>query len=272
MAGQLQDLARQWLAQGMPPGQVLGQLEAAGLPAAGASALVRALLTGRGQAAAVDAAPASFWPAAFPFADRHEASHDGHPVRLLARLEAPAVALLDNVLDAGECEALIAAARPRLSPSRVVDPHSQEHRRDQARTSAGVGLDPAALPWLPRLQARLCWLMGCEVSHAERLQVLHYRAGGRYEAHHDYFERPAADGGQRLATLVVYLEAVQAGGQTGFPQPGLSLSPARGMGVYFAYGNALGQLDPRSLHAGQPVAGGEKWIVTQWVRDRPVLA
>jgi len=264
----LHERATHWLAQGTAPGQVVGRLEAEGVSAAAASSLVRAILTGRAPAAAT--VEATCWPAGFPFADRHEATFGGHAMRLLARLQAPAVALVDNVLGTDECDALIAAARPRLTRSEVVDPHTLASRPDQARTSAGVSLGVEELPWLSGLQSRLCWLMACPVTHAERLQVLHYRRGDRYKAHHDYFDRPLADGGQRQATLVVYLAAVEAGGQTDFPGLGLELSPRRGMGVYFAYGNDAGQLDPRSLHAGAPVDHGEKWIITQWVRDRPV--
>lgn len=264
----LRERATHWLAQGMPPGQVIARLEAEGVPTATASPLVRLLLTGTAPVAA-GGAP-SCWPDAFPFADRHEAAFEGHRMRLLARLQAPAIALVDNVLDADECEALVAAARPRLSRSEVVDPDSQRHRPDRARTSAGAALSSEALPGLSRLQARLCWLMACPPSHAERLQVLHYRGGGRYAPHHDYFERPLADGGQRQATLVVCLAAAESGGQTEFPELGLGFSPGRGMGVYFAYGNGTGQLDPRSLHAGAALGSGEKWILTQWVRDRPV--
>lgn len=264
----LVERASQWLAEGMPPGQATARLEAEGLGAMAASELVRRILTG--QVPPRPAGELDCWPAGFPFADRHDAVFDDHPMRLLARWQAPAIALVDHVLAADECAALIAAARPRLMPSEIIDPGSLAHRPDRTRTSTGVSLDANDLPWLARLQARLCWLMACPVSHAERLQVLHYRGGERYLPHHDYFERRLADGSQRLATLVVYLAAAQAGGQTDFPQLGLGLTPGRGMGVYFAYGNGSGQLDPRSLHAGAPVGSGEKWILTQWIRDRPI--
>ena len=47
------------------------------------------------------------------------------------------------------------------------------------------------------------------VSHGEGLQVLHYQDGGKYEAHHDWFhdtfnQRPE-NGGQRTATMLMYL-------------------------------------------------------------------
>jgi len=32
---------------------------------------------------------------------------------------------------------------------------------------------------------------------------------------------------------------------------------------------ADGRVDDRSLHAGEPVKQGEKWVVTKWFREKP---
>jgi prolyl 4-hydroxylase len=71
-----------------------------------------------------------------------------------------------------------------------------------------------------------------------------------------------------VSTLIIYLNDVEEGGETVFPESGLSVSPRQGSGLYFEYCNHLGQLDPLSLHAGAPVIAGEKWIVTKWMRQR----
>jgi prolyl 4-hydroxylase len=76
-------------------------------------------------------------------------------------------------------------------------------------------------------------------------------------------------GGQRVATLVIYLNEVAGGGDTVFPRIGLAIKPRSGCGVYFEYCNAAGELDERCLHAGAPVSNGEKWIATKWLRQRP---
>ncbi len=64
---------------------------------------------------------------------------------------------------------------------------------------------------------------------------------------------------------------VPAGGETVFPEAGVSVCPQKGNAVYFEYSNSLGQLDHRSLHAGAPVTAGEKWAVTKWMRSRPFV-
>lgn len=68
--------------------------------------------------------------------------------------------------------------------------------------------------------------------------------------------------------LVIYLNDVKDGGETIFPEIGLSIVPRAGHAVYFSYCNADNQLDSRSLHGGAPVRIGEKWIATKWLRQR----
>ncbi len=65
-----------------------------------------------------------------------------------------------------------------------------------------------------------------QVSHipeenGEGMQVLHYVNGQKYEPHHDYFHDTVnpqkSNGGQRVATMLMYLTTVEEGGETVFP-------------------------------------------------------
>jgi prolyl 4-hydroxylase len=110
------------------------------------------------------------------------------------------------------------------------------------------------------------------------LQILHYGPTGEYRPHFDYFppDQPGsavhtARGGQRVATLVIYLNDVPGGGETIFPEAGLSVAAKQGGAVYFRYMNGQRQLDPLTLHGGAPVITGEKWIMTKWMRERPYV-
>ncbi len=102
--------------------------------------------------------------------------------------------------------------------------------------------------------------------------MLHYAPGARYEPHHDYFDpaqpgtaRIVERGGQRVATVVMYLNTPQRGGATTFPEVGLEVGAVRGNAVFFSYDRP----DPAtlSLHAGAPVLEGEKWVATKWLRE-----
>ena len=72
-------------------------------------------------------------------------------------------------------------------------------------------------------------------------------------------------GGQRVATLVIYLNNPEAGGGTSFPDVGVEVAPRRGNAVFFSY--AAPDPSTKSLHGGSPVVRGEKWIATKWLRE-----
>ena len=196
-------------------------------------------------------------------------------VRVLMRSERPCLATLADVLSTEECEELIALARPRLQPSTVVDPSSGQDVVRDWRSSNGMFFHPQENPLIARLDQRMADIMNVPLENGEGIQILHYPEGCGSELHYDFLvpSNPAnqasiARSGQRVATMVCYLNEVAEGGETHFPQAQLSVSPVRGHAVYFEYGNRHGQLDHASLHGSLPVARGEKWVATKWVRTR----
>lgn len=206
------------------------------------------------------------------------ATHD-RVVRVTARAAQPLLAVLNGVIDADECEQLIALARPRLRPSTLVDPHTGRDVVSGLRSSFGMFFRRAETPLIARLEQRLAELMNLPVAHAEGLQVLHYPPGAGSAPHYDFLvpSNPANQAsidrsGQRVSTLVTYLNDVSAGGETVFPAVGWAVSPQRGHAVYFEYANAQGQLDHASLHASAAVVQGEKWVATTWMRERQFVS
>jgi prolyl 4-hydroxylase len=129
--------------------------------------------------------------------------------------------------------------------------------------------------FIARLDRRISALMNLPLENGEGLQVLHYPQGAGSEPHFDYLaptnaanRESIARSGQRVSTLVTYLNDVPAGGQTVFPQLGWAVSPLRGNACYFEYGDDAGRVDTRSLHASAPVVRGEKWVATKWMRQQ----
>jgi prolyl 4-hydroxylase len=196
---------------------------------------------------------------------------DGHTIGISASLEEPSLRVLDNLLTRDECADLIELARPRLQRAMTVDTDGN-HQVDHRRTSEGMFFTLNELPLIGRIEQRLASLFDVPVSHGEGLQILHYLPGQEYKPHFDWFD-PAhpgfgvitAAGGQRIASVVMYLNTPEQGGGTAFPEVGLTVAARRGSAVYFAYEGG----DPNSLHAGLPVTRGEKWIATKWLRERP---
>jgi prolyl 4-hydroxylase len=187
----------------------------------------------------------------------------------------PVVALLENVLAPGECARLADLARPRLARSTIVDPATGDDRAAAHRTSEGMFFARGETSFIDALDHRLSALMQLPVENGEGLQVLRYSAGGQCAPHFDFLvpsndasRASIARSGQRIATLIVYLNDAE-GGETYFPETGVAVSPRLGHGLYFEYANERGELDRRSAHGAAPVARGEKWVVTKWMRERP---
>jgi len=202
-----------------------------------------------------------------------EVNVDGHIIQIPISVEAPMLRVLDGMLTEQECAELIELARPRLQRALTVDSDGK-HQVDHRRTSEGMFFTLNELPLVGRIEQRLASLLGVPVNHGEGLQILHYLPGQEYEPHYDWFdpEQPGyaaitATGGQRIASVVMYLNTPEQGGGTAFPEIGLTVTARRGSAVYFAYEGD----DRSSLHAGLPVLRGEKWIATKWLRERPYM-
>ncbi|WP_444633209.1 2OG-Fe(II) oxygenase [Cupriavidus oxalaticus] len=219
-------------------------------------------------------AGAASGPSARPAA--YVAEGGDRQVPILFRLASPQIRLYQQLLSAEECDALVALSRGRLARSPVVNPDTGDENLIDARTSMGAMFQVGEHALIERIEARIAAVTGVPAEHGEGLQILNYKPGGEYQPHFDFFnpQRPGEArqltvGGQRIATLVIYLNTPEAGGATAFPRVGLEVAPVKGNAVYFSYLLPDGALDERTLHAGLPVAAGEKWIATKWLRERP---
>jgi prolyl 4-hydroxylase len=194
-------------------------------------------------------------------------------------MQRPAAVLLDGFLTEEECAGLVALAQPRLTRSSVVDPVTGRDVVAGHRSSDGMFFRRGETALIERIESRIALLTGHPAEHGEGLQMLHYETGAESTPHYDYL-MPGSDAnrasvarsGQRVGTLLMYLNDVEAGGETVFPQCGWSVVPRRGQAFYFEYGNGRGQCDPLSLHASLPVRSGDKWVATKWIRTQRFVA
>ena len=199
--------------------------------------------------------------------------------RVLARAARPALAVLAGVLDDDDCIELIERARPRLAPSTLVDPATGRDVASEKRASLGMFFRPREDAFIARIDERIAGIMGSPPEHGEGLQILHYPTGAGSDPHFDFLApsnaaniASIARSGQRIATMVTYLNDVPAGGETAFPALGWMVSPHRGHAVLFADCTADGQPDQASVHHSLPVQQGEKWVATKWMRQRPFVS
>jgi prolyl 4-hydroxylase len=199
---------------------------------------------------------------------------EGHSITVVSRIQSPDIAMLDHVLSYEECDALIALSRSKLARSTTIDSATGAEQVIDARSSEGSYFMRGENAIVSRIEYRLAALTGMPVENGEGLQILHYGTGGEYQPHFDFFEPqdPGSaghlkSGGQRVCTTIMYLNDVDAGGETIFPDLHLSVSPRKGAAVYFSYCDSRGALDRLTLHGGAPVKRGEKWIATKWARQ-----
>lgn len=193
-------------------------------------------------------------------------------VRIVSALSEPRVIVFADLLAADECDELVALSRERLARSETVQTETGGTEINAARTSEGMFFERGENALVARIEARIAALLDWPLENGEGLQVLRYAPGTEYKPHYDYFD-PAEPGtpvilnrgGQRLASLVMYLNAPTRGGATIFPDVGLSVAPQRGHAVFFSYERP--HPDTRTLHGGAPVLEGEKWVATKWLRE-----
>jgi len=194
-------------------------------------------------------------------------------VAVLGVVKHPTIVILGDLLSHDECDALIEAARPSMARSKVLDMDNAESKVDSARTSNGTYFERGQNEVLARIEARIARLVSWPVENGEGIQVLQYGPGAEYKPHYDYFDprEPGTatilerGGGQRVATVVMYLSEPTRGGGTLFPDVGFEVGPKKGQGVFFTYDRP--HPSSRSLHGGSPVVEGEKWIATKWLRE-----
>eukprot|EP00775_Hariotina_reticulata_P011903 gene11903-12047_t len=161
-----------------------------------------------------------------------------------------------------ECDHIWNKAQPRLEKSGVSDVITGEQKTSKVRTSSGMFFERAEDEVIARVEQRVATVTMLPAGNAEGMQVLHYVDGQKYEPHHDYFSFAARDknGGNRMATVLMYLTDVEAGGETG-----LALKPRKGDATIFWSIRPDGTFDHKSLHGSCPVIKGTKISATKWI-------
>lgn len=191
----------------------------------------------------------------------------------------PDIRLFPSFLNDEVCAWLIERSRGRLMRARVYDADTKADVVSETRTNsvAGFNLMETDLVHL-MVQTRIAAASGLPLVNMEGATVLHYEAGEEIKDHYDFvdpaipgYEEEVRNRGERIMTFLVYLNDEYAAGETDFPRLGVRHKGKRGEGLYFVNALPTGAPDRRTLHAGRPPQSGEKWIVSQFVRNRRVL-
>ena len=210
----------------------------------------------------------------------------------------PKAYLLRHFLSDEECIHLMDLARKELAPSTVVA-EGGTSKKSNIRTSAGMFLRKEQDSIVHNIENRIAALSGIPFDNGEGMQILRYDIGQKYDPHYDYFHdtvNPAPKrGGQRIATMLIYLQDTEDGGETTFPnakkpesfqaneannpfseenhgaltdctKKGIPVKSVKGDAILFFSLKDDYTLDGGSLHGACPVIKGQKWTAVKWMR------
>ena len=193
--------------------------------------------------------------------------------------ESPLVRSYPSFATEAVCRWLIDRARGRLSRALVYEAVRKEVMARPTRTNTAAAFNMVETDFVCVLvQLRMAACLGISFRQFEPITVLHYDEGEEITDHFDFvdphlpsYAQEIAQHGQRVVTFLVYLNDDYGAGETAFPRLGISHKGRTGEGLFFVNALADGSADVRTLHAGRTPMNGEKWIVSQFVRDRAIL-
>jgi prolyl 4-hydroxylase len=192
-------------------------------------------------------------------------------------LEDPRVRVFENFATPEECDWLIKRGRHRLEPAQVYQNQGAHLQRHEGRSNseADYELDASDVV-LSLLHDRIARASGVPIEHFEVGKLLHYKPGETFTRHSDFLQPGLHEEiearGQRVATLLTYLSDDYDGGETEFTEVGFKFKARKGDALMFLNVDANGAPDPMSMHAGLPTTHGEKWVLSLWLRGKPVNA
>ncbi len=177
---------------------------------------------------------------------------------------------ISGFLTSAECQRFMMMIDATAKPSEIYTGSED----DAFRTSYSGNVHPHD-PFVMDVSSRIDTVLGLKPPLGESIQGQRYEPGQQFKPHQDYFhptqpywQMERKRGGQRSWTAMAFLNPVECGGVTEFPDLGLKVKPQAG--ALLIWNNALpdGRPNARTLHAGRPVEAGVKYVITKWYRTR----
>lgn len=201
-------------------------------------------------------------------------SCETQPVEMQAQVvsvDAPRVLVVRSVMSPEEAGLIMSEAEPQLTDGTVGS-------GDVAFKSVSRNSKLVFLPWtstyLKHIQRRMADILGIPMDQlaprSEALQVVEYKVNQLYQPHID---AGASRARSRFLTLLVVFKPAEDGGCTSFPRAygrkGLTVCLNVGDAVLFYSLLPDGNIDADSVHSGDVVHKGVKWVGNLWVSDDP---
>jgi len=196
----------------------------------------------------------------------------------------PYIFVIDDFLKDEECEFIKKVSKDGLKLAGVSYLNKDKEKYGSnynGRTNSSKWINKEKYLLMKNICKRIGKMMNCDYRYFEDFQVIHYKESEEYKYHYDAYdknetekyEKFCSERGNRIGTVLVYLNDVEEGGETGFDsidksdEP-LLIKPKKGRLILFKNLNNDGSLNMKSRHAGLPVKKGEKWAFNLWLREK----
>ena len=175
---------------------------------------------------------------------------------------------IENFLTPIDCKLLIGVIEQDAKRAKTVSGISDK------RTSSLSSLRYMDHPFYLSIERKLTDLMDLHPYQGETIQGQRYEIGEFYKAHFDSFSKDIANiedfivwQGDRTWTNMIYLNDVEKGGETNFPDLKIKIKTKRGMLLAWNNLKTDGSRNVLTKHEALPPESGKKYIVTKWWRS-----
>jgi prolyl 4-hydroxylase len=192
--------------------------------------------------------------------------------------EAPRIRVVETFVPVAVCDWLRARGAGRYQRSMMFDGRTSNVL--DTRTCSDFKFDIVDADVVMQIvRGRIAAITTLPTVAFEPPQIFHYALGEEIKAHYDAlrlgeqgYGQSGAYKGDRIATFLLYLNDDYDGGELEFPRVKVRHKGRAGDGIYFAHVDVNGVPDRLSLHAALPITRNEKFILSQWIHDRPFAA
>lgn len=158
-----------------------------------------------------------------------------------------------------------------VQPSKVYNPVTGVDEYNQVRNNRSINFAQIP-PFIPLflIKEHLASYANLSSKYAEPPMLMKYQPKERFLPHFDFIESSALEQnqGQRVKTLLLYLNDDYEGGETVFNELNIKVKGQSGDILIFDNVDQDGQPDRRTKHEGKEIINGTKWLLSIWFRDK----
>lgn len=192
-------------------------------------------------------------------------------VSVIIHRDIPLIKTMENFLTHEECQVLIEESRNRLRDSSIISYSGYGVLEKGIRSTWSATANSDNL-FVKNIRDRISILLDIDVERFDNLEVICYKEGGEFKLHRDDFNcirlpQACEKGGNRIASVIIYLNDNFDGGFTDFPYLKFRVQPKEGKFLFFDYSNSDQEIKHSTSHSAEPVYNGEKWIAALWIRE-----